>query len=268
MEVENIISSGLLELYVSGLTSETESSDVEMYAQKYPQVKQEILLIQEAFEAYATSNAIQPHPSLKNKILAKIGEPSGQSVSRLNEGYPDQSRPAVIRKLSQGYKFAAAASIILLIISAVIGYDYYNKFQDANNKLQVAERKLEQESQIAQAMHSDIDVMSNKYSLPVVLNGTAHTPDALAKIFWMKNSGEVWVDAENLPDLPAGNQYQLWAIVAGKPVDAGTISTNKGMLHLQRMKSFGKAEAFAITMEKSGGSPTPTMDKMVVIAKI
>jgi len=34
------------------------------------------------------------------------------------------------------------------------------------------------------------------------------------------------------------------------------------------MKSFGRAEAFAITLEKTGGSPTPTMDQMYVIAKI
>lgn len=34
------------------------------------------------------------------------------------------------------------------------------------------------------------------------------------------------------------------------------------------MKSFGKAEAFAITLEKEGGSLTPTMAEMYVISKI
>ncbi|HEV8079376.1 MAG TPA: anti-sigma factor, partial [Chitinophagaceae bacterium] len=72
----------------------------------------------------------------------------------------------------------------------------------------------------------------------------------------------------NLPQTPDGKQYQLWAIVDGKPVDAGMISTEKGIYHIQKMKSFGKAEAFAITMEKKGGSPTPTMDQMIVQAKI
>jgi anti-sigma-K factor RskA len=34
------------------------------------------------------------------------------------------------------------------------------------------------------------------------------------------------------------------------------------------MKSFGKVDAFAITLEKEGGSPTPTMDEMIVSAKM
>jgi anti-sigma-K factor RskA len=34
------------------------------------------------------------------------------------------------------------------------------------------------------------------------------------------------------------------------------------------MKSFGNVQAFAITLEKTGGSPTPTMDEMIVSAKM
>ena len=45
------------------------------------------------------------------------------------------------------------------------------------------------------------------------------------------------VDAGNLPDIPAGKQYQFWAIVDGKPVDGGdsllqTIRVKK--LHMQK----------------------------------
>jgi anti-sigma-K factor RskA len=46
------------------------------------------------------------------------------------------------------------------------------------------------------------------------------------------------------------------------------ISTEKGVYHIQKMRSFGKAQVFAITLEKAGGSPTPTMDQMIVQAKI
>jgi len=36
---------------------------------------------------------------------------------------------------------------------------------------------------------------------------------------------------------------------------------------IQKMKSFGKAEAFAITLEKEGGNPTP-QGKMYVMGKL
>ena len=117
-------------------------------------------------------------------------------------------------------------------------------------------------------MSHDLDVVTNKYAMPVVLNGTPHSPDALAKIFWMKNTGQVYVDPTNLPKAPSGMQYQLWGIVNGKPVSGGMIETSKGIYHIQKMNSFGKVDAFAITLEKAGGSPTPTMDQMIVSAKM
>jgi anti-sigma-K factor RskA len=117
-------------------------------------------------------------------------------------------------------------------------------------------------------MSHDLDVVTNKYAMPVVLNGTPHAPDALAKIFWMKNTGQVYIDPTNLPKVPTGKQYQLWGIVDGKPVSGGMIETSKGVYQIQKMKSFGKVDAFAITLEKAGGSPTPTMDEMIVSAKM
>ena len=85
----------------------------------------------------------------------------------------------------------------------------------------------------------------------------------------MKNTGDVYVDPSNLGQLSPDKQYQLWAIVDGKPVNGGMISSKNGdIFHMQKMHSFGKAQAFAITIEKAGGSVAPTMDEMVVIAKI
>ena len=82
----------------------------------------------------------------------------------------------------------------------------------------------------------------------------------------MKNTGEVYIDPSNLPEAPSGKQYQLWAIVDGKPVDGGLIiSTKKGdKYQIQKMKTFGKAEAFAVTLETTGGNPTPKGDMYVM----
>jgi anti-sigma-K factor RskA len=85
----------------------------------------------------------------------------------------------------------------------------------------------------------------------------------------MKNTGEVYIDPSNLPEAPAGKQYQLWAIVDGKPVDGGMIITTKkdNKYRIQKMKTFGKAEAFAVTLETEGGNPTPKGD-MYVLGKM
>ena len=64
----------------------------------------------------------------------------------------------------------------------------------------------------------------------------------------------------NLPAPTSGKQYQLWAILNGQPVDLGVIPNDifvqKKALLLTMKNTIG-AQAFAITLEKMGGNPTP-----------
>ena len=188
-------------------------------------------------------------------------------MNKLNEKTKLAQPPAAVYTMSSYLKWAAAACFLLLLGSLALNYYFYNRYNTASTELQTAQQQLSEKQQVADAMHKDMDVVMDKNARPVVLSGTDMAPDAVAKIYWMKNSGEVWVDPTNLPDAPAGMQYQLWAILDGKPLDGGMIDTKKGTLHFQKMKTFGKAQAFAITLEKMGGSPTPSKD-MIVISKI
>ncbi len=250
-----------------GLASPEEAKQVEAWVNQYPEVKQEIETIEISLESYAQSHAIQPSPSVKDKVLSQISNDEQDNAISLSSTNNTSTERNVYR-IPSFFKFAAAAIFVLLIGSIVLNYTYYTRYQSANRELQVAHEKINQQNQANLAMKNEMDVVTDKNSLPVVLKGTPHAPDALAKIFWMKNTGDVYVDPSNLPPVPSGKQYQLWAIVDGKPVDAGMISSEKGNYHIQKMKSFGHAEAFAITLEKEGGSPTPTMDEMYVISKI
>lgn len=261
---EEFISSGLLEEYAMGISSLEDRQIVEEHLIQFPELKQELKEIEVSLENYAMANAIAPAPSVKEKLLNQLflentgKEAQGVPVVSINKKY----------SIPLFYKSIAAAVFILLIGSIVLNYTYFNKYHKAQNALEVAQQQLQQKEQSNEAMSRDLDVVTNKYAMPVVLNGTPHAPDALAKIFWMKNTGQVYIDPTNLPKVPAGKQYQLWGIVDGKPISGGMIKTTEGIYHIQKMKSFGKVEAFAITLEKTGGSPTPTLDQMIVSAKM
>ena len=174
-----------------------------------------------------------------------------------------------VRSISSAWKYAAAASIILLIGSAVFNYTFYTKYKTADSDLVAARVELQQQKELADAMHNDMGVMADKNAIPVSLKGMPDAADAAARIYWMKNSGDVYIDPSNLPEAPSGMQYQFWAIVDSKPVSGGMITTLKDgkTVHIQKMKSFGKAEAFAVSLEKAGPeSPAPT--KVKVMGKI
>jgi anti-sigma-K factor RskA len=79
-------------------------------------------------------------------------------------------------------------------------------------------------------------------------------PNANARIYWMQNTKEVYIDPSNLPKAPEGKQYEFWAIIDGKPVNGGIITTeiNGKTVHVQKMKSFGNVQAFAVSLEDIG----------------
>ncbi|RYF96535.1 MAG: anti-sigma factor, partial [Chitinophagaceae bacterium] len=83
-------------------------------------------------------------------------------------------------------------------------------------------------------------------------------PSSIATIYWDKKKAEVFILVNNLPKAPSDKQYQLWAIVDNKPVSAGVFDVNENSEYLLKMTNIsGPAVAFAVTLEKRGGSETP-----------
>lgn len=270
MNKEDIISSGLLELYALGMASPEETTQVEKALVQFPEVKKELEAIEIAMETYAQANAIEPSSHIKDKIFSQLTNEEGGKVQEIRSGNSNPEKiiqEKSLYRIPLYFKLAAAAMIILLIGSIALNYSYYSRYQDTANQLQVARDEIKQNEDANLAMKDQLNVMSDKNAMPIVMKGTPQAPEALAKIYWMKNTGEVYVDPTNLPIAPEGKQYQFWAIIDGKPIDGGMIATRNGIYHIQKMKSFGHADAFAITLEKTGGSPTPK-GEMFVISKI
>jgi anti-sigma-K factor RskA len=61
----------------------------------------------------------------------------------------------------------------------------------------------------------------------------------------------------SLPDLGDDRTYQVWHMQDGKPTSVGLIGHGPGMLYVDGIKG---AEAYAVSVEPSGGSPKPTTD--------
>ena len=259
MEAKDIISSGILELYTTGIASRAEVILVQQYVMQYAEVAAELAQIETGMESYAKTFAAQPDPSVKGKIFARINNEEN-TASKVISLIDTSSQPkAKIIKIKPYWKFATAASVALLFGSIALNLLMYNQQNDTAKNLQQTEQELASLKEENKLMVGDMQVVQNKYSKPVSLHGLEAAPDAAAKIFWMENTGEVYIDPSNLPETPTGMQYQLWAIVDGKPVDGGMILTSKkgDKYRIQKMKNFGKAEAFAVTLETQAGNTTP-----------
>ena len=249
-----------------GLTSAAETAEVAQWAKQYPEVEAEIELIQSGLQTYAEVFAVVPDASVKEKLFAAINTNKAAPVVDLKTA---DTTAAKVHSISPAWKYAAAASIILLAGSLIFNYMFYNKYQTANTELATTQSELQKQKDIAKAMDDDMSVIANKNAMPVSLKPMPDVRDAAARIYWMQHTKEVYIDPSNLPKAPAGKQYQFWAIVDGVPVNGGIITTeiNGKKVHIQKMKSFGKAQAFAVSLEDAGPEvPVPT--KVMVAGEI
>ncbi|WP_048920506.1 cupin domain-containing protein [Rufibacter radiotolerans] len=90
--IYNFIESGILELYVMGITSPQETQEVEQMAAAHPEVKAEIDQISRAVEAYAQEHAIAPRETVKPLVLATI-----DYLQRLAKGEPAVDPPMLAK---------------------------------------------------------------------------------------------------------------------------------------------------------------------------
>jgi anti-sigma-K factor RskA len=269
------IESGILELYVLGQLNGQEVNEVEAMASKYPEVLQEIRAIEIAMERYALSNAIEPRPGLDVKITDQLNR--SFKVTAL----PHQDLPAIEKRASTKIRnlvFALAACITLLLVATVALISANSRLSEARQQLSalnLQNRKFTATVGFMKQTNSDLQKVADMIDDPnwtiVKLAGTKVQPSSKMMVYWNKKNKNVILDKSRmlLPKNDPEHQYQLWAMVQGKPVDLGVfdMKTDSASM-LLIMKEIPSAQAFAVTLEKRGGSPTPTMGNMIVIGGV
>jgi len=249
MDINAYINSGVLELYLLNQLTEQEGIEVEEMCKKYPEILAERIAIEEALESLAGSEQKRPPAFLKDVILNEINNHSRVS---------DVTGPRSMTSSSSTFYWAVAASVIG-VITTLATFFFYSQTKDLKNQLSL----LEQQTEISK---NELAVFKNPDFKQINLAKVDSTKEIqTANIYWNKTSSEVFISWNNKDPLPSDKQYQLWAIVDGKPVDAGVFDISDS---LQQMKRIANATAFAVTIEQKGGSATPTLSSMVVMGAI
>jgi anti-sigma-K factor RskA len=281
MNINEYISSGILEQYVSGTASAQERQEVECMSHIYPEIHTELLAVQDALEAFAQAQAIAPPAHLRQNIfdaiahIEKENAASHLSVSTNNivekNNEPIAEKPTEL-SFTKRNNFKSAAAILFLVSSG-LGYLLYNENNKANsfeNDLAVVKSEIQNQKNIIANKTEQLAIVQNKDFTPITMAGIpTKSPESNAVIYWNKTSQEVFVSVNLLPTPAKGKQYQLWAIADGKPVDLGMISNDKELkLAFQKMKTIKNPSAFAVTLEVEGGVPSPTMSEMYVMGGV
>ena len=265
MNAKQFIESGSLELYVMDSLPADETKQINELRKHDKEINDEILRIENALEEFAFSQQREPKPELKQEIARRIG--FGVELD-----LEEQSVKSIILHLRPAMRLAAAAAILLVVGLSVSTIYFMNKLSGANKELMalkseqsILANQVKFSTTKANQLKSQLANVSDPGQKQILLNGLPISPASKAVIFWNKETGHTFINSSALAAVASNEQYKLWAIVDGKPVDLGVLSKQT---NFAAMKDVKNAVAFAITLEPLGGKESPTMDKMYVLGNV
>ncbi len=175
MDIQEYISSGILELYVYGALSEKESEEVTSFLKQYPEVETEVEEIEKSLLNLSAATAPYNPEEMLGVLKKKLS--SAESVIPLK------------RRTNWPAYVGWAACILFLVGSFVL---YQKNVELRNNLAEMQVKNAQMESQIANAREDVkktqelLDMMRNKDMIKVPLQGQKAAPDAYAAVYWDK----------------------------------------------------------------------------------
>jgi anti-sigma-K factor RskA len=252
-------------LHVLGALSKEEAVEFKKAMQADPELKEFVSRLSTATGALAGSvPAVEPPPQLRAKILARVAPPQ-----KTVELPARRFRPAF------WLPWGLAASLALWCV--------YLLQQDSRmqQKLGAQALQIDELNQMAESLQAATnDLQKSVLSLRennrlanlqiTMLNSLlADSPKAVAVTLWDNQKQDGVFVVQNLKELPADRDYQLWVLDNGTlPVDAGVFQVNGtggGRVEFKVKHMIKVAGKFAVTEEVKGGVSSPTLKNMVLL---
>ena len=282
MNIAEYISSGIVESYVLGLADQEERAEFERMCAAHAEVRRAREQFEIALEKQMLINAMPPSKNVRSKIFAEIEiENEKQGFATASSSTYDQEdkviQPRGALASMKWQRYVAAASIALLLISTALNFYLFRQYKTYSSRYAALVAQQTELARNNNAMSTQLDSYENALAMlrnpdmaiikmPGTNVPTSPDSNSVATVYWNTKSKDVYLLVNNLPQPPSDRQYQLWAIVDGKPVDAGVfdLQISPGLM---RMKNMPRAQVFAVTLEKRGGSASPE-GPMYVLGKV
>jgi len=260
MTEEEIIASGLLELYVTGSLSAEEIQEVESAMAQYPSVKKEVAQIEDSL--------IQLSEATGGNVSSKVWE----RIVQFTQGVrPMNSSPK--RNWSSMTGWAAALLFFVgLAFMLKQNSDLKDKMRTVITKNMVLQEKTGiTEAQLTEANDLLEIVRSKDFNAISLPGNVAVAPSAYATVYYNKKENIAYIDAKGLPKPPKGKVYQVWSLIMDPltPRSVGILEDFElADTAFFKIENIPSPEAFGITLEPEGGSDTPTLTQLYTLGMV
>jgi anti-sigma-K factor RskA len=274
-------------LYVLGLLSPDEARQFEAWMEADPEVAKVVRRAEAGAAALAwTAPPVTPPARVRSRLASAIEQ----------EAKPRRKKAAPVTEVAFNW-FPWALAACLLVMLGVFGFKrYQNRLVIANfilrersqqaevNRMQ--EHELALEDQLRQAGRENADLLAQldqargqiadlksrdalaDVKIAMLASIARNSPDARAVVAWDPASQHGIVKTAGMPAAGADQDYQLWVIDPNyqTPVSAGVFNpaTGGGFSPVHRIM---KADKFAVSLEKKGGSATTAQGPIVMVGE-
>ncbi|MEL6695097.1 MAG: anti-sigma factor [Bacteroidota bacterium] len=279
MNVEELIESGILELYVLGTLPEEEARHIHQQVMNDERLRQEVEAIEATLIQMGESHAPAKRLDVMDSVMNAIATEEEAQIENQKDGEGKEGASIVSitseatpppKSMVPSWMLAAAVALILSLSGNIYFYMQWQSTDAQYTNLLSQSETFAQQNQTLQTKvdeQSDwIAHLSDPQGENVKLKSTVDGKSFEAWVKWNPQTQQISLYQWQLENLSEEQVYQLWAIIDGQPVSAGLLTDLASVPTLTQIE--GKPAAFAITIEPTGGSEAPTLSQMVVMGNV
>jgi len=262
MKLNEILDSGLLELYVLGKLTGTELREVEQAIQKFPEIKPELFEIEKALFRYDNLYKVTPAAHNIKKIMSQV-EGSNSSDNSGNKGSDTKDGKG------GSSKWGFLSSLLSLLLLGSL-YFSYTKQKDADlvieDQAKLIEDCEEQKSQF-EARRDMYAALLDLETTKIKAGPTDKYPETDMVIHSNPTLQKNYIQLNTLPPLADNQSYQLWSLKGDNPpvpMDVFEGSTEEFL----EVGFIDGTNAYAITIEQRGGATSPNLENLIGVFSI
>ncbi len=249
MDIKEYIASGIVELYVLGICSAEEATELDALRLQHPELQAAITQFEIELEAKLLADAQMPPSETDAKIL--------DQWSALQTVATPTNRVVNFNKKKSNHFWLYAGGVAASLAIAFLLYQ----------NQQLSTQYNEAKATIAKAQtptlpKSDYELILNPAITPVAMYGQGTHAICRCTLYWDKKTGKAYIFIHHLPKSSTSKHYQLWADVDGTLVNVGMVDDQIRGRFIEVPGVPKNAKGFTVTLERAGGAATPTISEI------